>query len=377
MKQSLAPVSRTPRRIGIFSSAVFVLFAAIVPLAVNAQGYRQTRLVSDLPNVAAHTDTNLVNAWGLAVADDGTLVVCATESSLAGFYRPDGRRIGNYIEVEEDPTGVEINRWGDVFRLMGDRGPRPSRLLFVTEAGAILGWNPRVDADAAVVAVDNSAADAVYKGVALARARHGAKLYATNFRGGMVEVYDGSWNSLGSFTDTTVDAGFAPFNIANIDGLLYVTFAKQEQPDLEDDEPGPGNGFVDVFDLDGHLLRRFASHGPLNSPWGLALAPRHFGEFSNALLIGNFGDGRINAFHPRTGAFLGPLADAQGNAIVTSGLWALRFGRHHGDDNHESGDHHGEGHGPDLDEAVLYFTAGPGDESHGLVGRIVPERRSH
>ncbi len=324
-----------PRAIGLGA----ILIGSAVPMAPGAQGYRQTLLVSDVANLATHTDTNLVNVWGLAIGEGGTLVVCATESSLASFYRPDGRRIGDYVAVEEDPTGVEFNRWDDAFRVTNGRFARPSRLLFATEAGRILGWNPRVNAQEAVVAVDNSAAGAVYKGVALARTRRGPRLYATNFRGGMVEVYDGAWHLLGTFTDPTVDPGFAPFNVVHIDGVLLVTFAKQEAPDLEDDEPGPGNGFVDVFDLDGHLLRRFASHGPLHSPWGVALAPRQFGVLSDALLIGNFGDGYINAFHPLTGAFLGALSDAQGNPIIIDGLWSLRFGRDARD--HDEEEFHG------------------------------------
>src|SRR5262245_17564296 len=255
MKKSTDSIVRNLRR--ALSLGVVV---TVFPAALNAQHYRQTLLVSDLPNVAARTDTNLVNAWGLVIGEHDTLVVCATESSLAGFYRPDGRHVGDYIGVEEDPTGVERNHWGDAFRLKSSHFARPSQLLFVTEAGKILGWNPRVNASEAVVAVDNSSADAVYKGVALARARRGPRLYATNFRGGKVEVYDGTWRALGTFTDSTVDAGFAPFNVAQLNGVLLVTFAKQEAPDLEDDEPGPGNGFVDLFDLDGHLLRRFASH---------------------------------------------------------------------------------------------------------------------
>ena len=360
-------LGKLPRAISLGA----VLIGSPVPMALDAQGYRHGLLVSDVANVASHTDTNLVNAWGLAIGEGGTLVVCATESSLAGFYRPDGRRIGDYIAVEEDPTGVEFNRWDDAFRITGGQFARPSRLLFATEAGRILGWNPRVNDLEAVVAVDNSAAGTVYKGLAVARTRRGPRLYATNFRGGTVEVYDGAWHPLGTFTDATVDPGLAPFNVVHIDGVLLVTFAKQEAPDLEDDEPGPGNGFVDVFDLDGHLLRRFASHAPLNSPWGVALAPRHFGLFSNALLVGNFGDGYINAFHPHTGAFLGALADAQGNAIVIDGLWALRFGRDARDRDEEERDsrHHSE------ENAVLYFTAGPGDETHGFIGKIAPERR--
>lgn len=345
-----------------------VLIGLALPAGLSAQGYRAIPLVSDLAALAPRTDPNLVNAWGLAIEDNGTLVVCATENSLAGFYRPDGQHVGDYIAVPDDPTGIQINRRGDAFRLFNGQFARPSRLLFVTEEGKILGWNPHLNASEAVVAVDNSATGSVYKGVAIAHGHKGPRLYATNFRGGMVEVYDKAWRPLGTFTDPDVDAGFAPFNIVHMDGLLVVTFAKQEAPDFEDDEPGPGNGFVDLFDLDGELQQRFASRGPLNSPWGIARAPKHFGPFGGAWLIGNFGDGLINAFDPHTGAFLGSLSDAQGNAIRIPGLWALRFG-HDEDEGH--GGRRGEDH------AALYFTAGPGDETHGLIGKIVAERQPH
>lgn len=173
---------------------------------------------------------------------------------------------------------------------------------------------------------------------------------------------------VGSFTDPTVDPGFAPFNVQNIRGTLWVTFALQKAPDNADDQSGPGNGFVDVFDLNGRMLSRFASHGALNSPWGMALAPRSFGKFANALLIGNFGDGTINAFNPGTGHFLGQLADANNVPIQINGLWALRFGRS------------AAGHDADGDEDdntgrtnTLFFTAGPNEENDGLLGFIRPD----
>src|ERR1044071_4219239 len=170
MKNSIDSVLRNLRSM---AGLGLVLTGSLLATPLGAQGYRQTVLVSDLANVAAHTDTNLVNAWGLAIGAEGTLVVCATESSLAGFYRPDGRHVGDYIEVDEDPTGVAINPWGGAFRLTGGLAARPSRLLFVTEEGKIMGWNPHVDAEAAVVAVDNSTSKAVYKGLALAHSRKG------------------------------------------------------------------------------------------------------------------------------------------------------------------------------------------------------------
>src|SRR5262249_23546582 len=160
------------------------------------------------------------------------------------------------------------------------------KLIFVTEEGGILGWNPKVDATEAIKMVDNPSSNTVYKGVALLNNR----LFAANFRSGLVEVYDSKWNFIKSFTDTNVDAGFAPFNVKAINGLLYVSFAKQLLPDAEDDEAGPGNGFISVFNSNGKLQKRLISHGALNSPWGMVKAPKNFGQFSKALLVGNFGN---------------------------------------------------------------------------------------
>src|SRR5213078_2057615 len=159
----------------------------------------------------------------------------------------------------------------------------------------------------------------------LGRTRAGRFLYAANFKGGVVEMYDRNFHLVKTFTDTTLADGFAPFGIRNIFGHLFITFAKQKPPDNDDDQAGPGLGYVDVFDTNGNFLHRFASQGTLNAPWGLAVAPRHFGKFSHALLVGNFGDGAINAFNLRTGAFLGQLEDSDGNLIHIDGLWGLAF----------------------------------------------------
>ena len=340
---------------------------AATPGLVLARGYEVSNLVSDLPGVAAHTDTNLINAWGLAIGSGGTLIVAATETSQARFYQPDGSVRNFSIDVDEDPTGLLINRFPRLFRIGEGNMTRSSQLIFVTEEGKIMGWNFEVNPTEAVVAVDRSGQEAIYKGVAQARSRRGPRLYATDFHGGQVEVYDERFHWVDSFTDPNVDAGFAPFNVVNVAGLLYVTFAKQEQPEAEDDEPGPGNGFVDVFTPDGHLLRRLISHGPLNSPWGVAFAPHDFGRFAGALLVGNFGDGKINAFTPWSGRFLGELKDKDGNPILIDGLWSLQF---RGPTFLRERDGFDRG-------SVLYFTAGPGDESHGVVGAITPIRSAH
>jgi uncharacterized protein (TIGR03118 family) len=172
---------------------------------------------------------------------------------------------------------------------------------------------------------DRSAAGAVYKGLATATRSEGPLLYAANFGSGRVDVYDGNMNLLslpGAFSDPQIPSGFAPFNIANLGGTLYVSYAKQDAQH-HDDVAGPGNGYIDMYDLNGLLLGRVVSGGPLNSPWGMVLAPASFGAFGGALLVGNFGDGAINAFDAVLGTYLGSLQDGTGNTIHISGLWGL------------------------------------------------------
>ena len=235
-----------------------------------------------------------------------------------------------------------------------------AKFIFATEDGTIAGWAPTVAPSNAVLAVDNSAGGAVYKSVALAAIGTTNYLYVANFNAGVVEMYDAHFNFVRSFTDATVPAGYAPFGIGVIDGNLYVTFALQ-QPSKHDDQAGPGNGFVTVFKPDGTLVKHLIAHGKLNSPWGLAVAPKGFGRLGGALLVGNFGDGRINVYNRTTGAWLGQLSFPNGDPIVINGLWGLTFGTKltkplHGEDR-------------DLGH-VLFFTAGIADESHGLFGFI-------
>jgi uncharacterized protein (TIGR03118 family) len=331
-------------------------------------GYTQINLVADVPGLGTNTDANLVNPWGLVIGREGTLIVADNHSGLATFYGPDGTPLDMTVAVDDDPTGVTVNHSRENFLITDGTNSRPARLLFATESGKILAWNQDVDQGNAVVVADNSSSEAIYKGIALGHTHRGAMLYATDFHNAKVDMFDSTFKWIGSFTDPNVDAGFAPFNVQNIGGWLFVTFAKQLGPDNEDDEAGPGNGFIDIFRPDGRLARRFGSHGPLDSPWGMAVAPRRFGRFGGALLIGNFGDGRINAYNLRTGAFLGSLADSQSVPIQIEGLWALQFG-HDFDRGREDGE--GDRHNP------LYFTAGPGDESHGLLGLILPTGRLH
>ncbi len=351
----------------ISAGVALLLCASWLNARADSDGFRQINLVSDQPGQARFTDPNSLNAWGLTFAF-GDLFVVDNHAGVASFYRPSGHSEDLVLRIPSPagpdatsaPTDLAFNEsalfLAPHFQVMVGTESLPSLAIFVTEDGTIASWVPFRDSHQVVIAVDNSAAGAVYKGVALAHTHKGSFLYAANFHQGFVEMYDQHFNLVKTFTDSTVPADFAPFGIRFIGGHLYVTFAKQRPPDNADDQAGPGLGYVDVFDTEGNLVRRFASEGTLNAPWGMTLAPRHFGRFSNALLVGNFGDGRINAYHPRTGAFLGQLQDRHGNPIEIDGLWGLAF-----NPNSES------------DNSALYFTAGPNDEDDGLVGLLRPE----
>jgi uncharacterized protein (TIGR03118 family) len=267
------------------------------------------------------------------------------------------------------PTGTVFNPVSDTnpddFRVTKDKKSGASQFLFATEDGTISGWNPKVDPANAILKVDRSTvgAGAVYKGLAFGTDDNRDFIYAANFRFGTVEQFDANFKLVRSFTDRDLANDcplpgqcFAPFGIQNVLGKLYVTYALQK-PGKHDDMEAPGNGFVDVFDTEGNLLRRFASHGKLNSPWGIALAPGDFGAFSNDLLVGNFGDGRINAFDLQTGAFRGQLEDKADKPITIDGLWGIAFGN--------------GGQAGNRNE--LFFASGPNGEVDGLFGKIVSQ----
>jgi uncharacterized protein (TIGR03118 family) len=233
----------------------------------------------------------------------------------------------------------------------------PANSIFATEDGTIAAWNEQVDQRHALLEVDNSGTGAVYKALTLGTNSQGTFIFATNFHNGTVDVFNSQFQQVhlaGGFVDPNIPAGFAPFGIKNINGTIFVTYAKQLAPDNHDDQAGPGNGYIDEFDTNGNLLERFASQGPLNSPHGMALAPADFGAFSNALLVGNFGDGRINAFDLKTGKFLGQLSDAAGHPIANVGIWGMTFGNGPGG----------------TKKNTLYFAAGINGEADGLVASI-------
>jgi len=322
-----------------------------------AAGYRQTNLVTDPGSglSARNTDAHLINAWGLTSSPSGPFWVANAESDSSTVYDGDGNPFPAssplVVDTPPNPTGILYNGSNAFVISRGGRSA-PARFLFATEGGTIAGWNQDVDATHALALVTRP--NAVYKGLAGALVNGQPFLFAANFYHASIDVYDTAFRYRGSFVSQSLAAmGFAPFNIRVIGGTLVVTFAKQDA-DKHDDVRGAGNGFVQVLDVFSGNFSRFASDGPLNSPWGMTLAPSNFGAFSNAFLVGNFGDGTINAYNPSNGAFLGKLRDTSGAVIQIDGLWALRFG---------NGGQAGATN-------TLFFTAGPGDEEHGLFGKL-------
>jgi uncharacterized protein (TIGR03118 family) len=380
----------TLRRPRIFVPLIVLamLLLAVLPGAVFAKAsavgfYQQTNLVSDIAGVALFTDKNLVNPWGLSHPPTGPWWVSDNGTGLSTLYNGNGRKfpVGSPLVVTiappgGSPPGTTAAPTGNIFNPVNSTDPNdfvvsesgksgPSIFMFATEDGTISGWNPGVDLTHTILAVDRSGvgAGAVYKGLAFGQSGGHEFIYATNFRFGTVEMFDENFNLVSSFTDSKLASTcplpnqcFAPFGIQNIGGNLYVTFALQDA-EHHDDASGPSRGFVDVFDTSGNLIKRLISRGALNSPWGLALAPSNFGQFSNDLLVGNFGNGHINAFDPNTGALLGHLKNQKGLTIAINGLWALGFGN-----GHTAGQ---------TDE--LFFTAGINDEANGLFGKIQSE----
>ncbi|WP_054763617.1 TIGR03118 family protein [Methylomonas koyamae] len=342
------------------SLPLIALIAAISASLLSQQamaGYRQENLVSNIPGLAAYTDPNLVNPWGISSSPVGPFWVSDNGTGLSTIYNTSGIPQGLVVTVPPPPPGSPVGTvakpTGQVFNsnvtaFSGDR------FIFATEGGTIAGWQ---GGTVAATRVDNSTSGVNYKGLAIDSTQDA--LFAANFASsGGLEKYGSSYNPLGSFIDPTLPDGFAPFNVQNIGGTIFVTFAKQGVGG--DDMPGDGNGFVDKYDPNTNEFTRLISNGPLNSPWGITIAPSDFGEYSNALLVGNFGDGRINAFDPVTGVLLGDLLDDSGNPIVIDGLWGLAFG---------NGGNGGE-------KNKLYFTAGLNDEADGLFGSLsatVPE----
>lgn len=339
------------------AGAIVGLPAAGISAQEGGGSFRQTNLVTDNQQLAkaTFTDTNLKNPWGISSSRTSPMWVSDNNPGVATLYTGNGTPISSVVvtippgqgSTSGSPTGTVFNGNGAEFA--GDR------FLFATEDGTIAGWQ---GGPTAVTRVDNSKStpSSVYKGLAIGFDGLVDHLYASNFRFGRIDVFNADYSPAGSFTDPRVPSGYAPFNVQNLGGVLYVTFARQNA-DKHDDVAGRGHGFVDAFDLNGHLLDRLVSRGQLDSPWGLAIAPASFGKLAGTLLVGNFGDGRINAYTLDDGEFRGQLRGTDGAPITIDGLWALRVGN-------------GGGTPTSGDPNAVYFTAGINHESDGLFGTI-------
>lgn len=304
-------------------------------------------LVADQPGVAPNTDPNLVNPWGLSQAPGNPLWVSDNGTNLSTLYDPSSGAINPLVvKVPGAPTGTVFVPPNTGWPIKRKGAKDDSIFLFDTEGGTILGWSFNVDQTHAVVGVDNSAEHAAYKGLAVDLAD--VLLFAADFKNNDVEVYDGNWKLVRKFTDPQAPKHFAPFNVAWINNQLYVAFAKRERGGIDEIDK-KGLGFVDVFDAKGNLQKRLIAGGQLDAPWGMLIAPSGFGKFAGALLVGNFGNGRIHAYNANTGDFIGTLNDRTGKPIIIDGLWSLF---------------------PGPDDSTILYSAGPDDESHGVIGQI-------
>ena len=319
--------------------------------------YVANALVSDTAATnALHHDANLVNAWGLAFNPQGFSWVANAGTGTSTLYDGTGAAQSLVVTLNQgDPSGIVFNGTTD-FSITENSVSGAAPFIFATLQGQISAWAPTVDGTHAFTIVDNATSGAVYTGLAIDTGAGGDMIYAADFTKASVDVFSGTFSPVtttGGFVDPTLPAGYAPFGIQQIGGKIYVAFA---QPDPTTHEKvGAGLGLVDVFDKQGTLLTHLIpAGGALNAPWGLAMAPANFGKFSNMLLVGNFGDGTINVYDPATGAMQGTVSTNAGAAIVVPGLWALQFGN-------------GLNSQPTN---TLFYTAGPGQEAHGLYGRI-------
>jgi uncharacterized protein (TIGR03118 family) len=353
------------RRSTLVAAVLALALVAALQAAAGPPGgdYTVTPLVSDIPGAAPLTDPDLVNGWGLArsatspwwVADNGP----DPSTSKSTLYTGAGAKVPLTVHVLGGPTGAVFAGVAGNFPIATSTSttPGPASFIFATEAGDIRAW--RGGTTALVAPTTGIAAGAVFKGLAIAQPTAGNPLlYAADFHNAQVDVFDGAWQNVtpaGAFVDPNLPDGFAPFGIQTIGSDIFVTYGKQDA-DAHDEVDGQSLGFVDEYDLQGNLIARVAQRGQLNGPWGLAMAPTSFGRFAGDLLVGNFGDGQINAYAEGNGGWHhdGTLRSPDGGKLVIDRLWALEFGNA----------------GSNGDPNTLFFTAGPNDESDGLFGTI-------
>lgn len=350
------------RHVVRLAALAFGLALSTAIIAASPNSYQVHNLVADVAGQADNTDTNLVNGWGIAMRATSPIWVSANGTGKSTIYNGLGVAFAfSPVTIpsvsgtgQGVPTGITSNPSSADFLIVPNTAGTAASFLWATEDGGIAAWNGGASATIKFAATDGAS----YKGLALAGNGSGFRLYAADFHNGKIDVLDTTFALTtvpGGFSDPTIPAGFNPFNIMNLQGDLYVAYALKEA-DGNDEVAGAGLGFVDVFDADGFLIRRVASRGKLNAPWGMAIAPAGFGKFSNNLLVGNFGDGTINAYDLKNATFAGQLRTSNGQVLKIDGLWGIAFGN-------------GFQQQP---TDTLFFAAGPDDESHGLYGRIEP-----
>ena len=312
--------------------------------------YHVVPLVSDQPGVAPNTDPNLVNPWGISQAPGNPLWVSDNGTDLSTLYDPNNGTVESLVVKIPPgaPTGTAFVPPGTGFPISAKGTKDDSIFLFDTESGMILGWSNNVNLNKAIVAVDNSARGSAYKG--LAYDDSDVRLFAADFVNNEVQMYDKKWNLMGKFTDSSLPKHFAPFNVAWLNNKLYVSFAERAAGSI-DEVDGKGLGYVDIFDAEGNLMKQLIAQGNLNAPWGMTIAPSKFGRFAGALLVGNFGDGKVHAYDPDSGKLLGTLKASSDKPLVIDGLWSLF---------------------PGPDNETVIFSSGPDGEKHGLLGQIHP-----
>lgn len=354
----------------------WVTTVSVLPISARsgANRYTQTNLSCDISGVARNRDGHLFNPWGIDWVPGGPINVVKEGDGVATQYDARGHGLAQVVTIPSPPSGLSVAPEGEPPPPPPSRGTgivanrthafSGDRLIVVTQKGVVAGWQSGSNA---VVRVNNSGGGAVYTGVAPGRSGGHDYLYAADFHNGRIDVFDGTYAPAmlaGSFADTQSEPGYAPFNIANLGGKLYVSYARRATSGSQLDDPGPGRGYVNVFKSDGTFERRLATGADvtgghvsaLNSPWGMAWAPSGFGKFGGHLLVGNFGSGQIAAFRTN-GAFAGVLGDAKSQPLAIPGLWGLKFGD-----------------GRTVSKNALYFVAGLLNQQHGLLGMLQPLR---
>jgi uncharacterized protein (TIGR03118 family) len=323
---------------------------------VIKQNFTQVNLVANKNTyIGARVDPNFVNGWGIAFSPTGNAWISAEGAGTSVIYDKTGAQVLAAVTIPTSGASTGGAPSGQVFNASTDfvlPGGNPAKFIFVGTDGVISAWNT---GGAAVRVIDNSATSA-YTGLAIASDGTNNFIYAANFKTAKIDVFDKNFAAVTkSFTDPTLPAGYAPFNIQNVGGQLYVMYAKVDEA-THDEEKGAGFGYVDIYNADGSFVKRFTSQGALNAPWGVAMAPSGFlTGHSSAILIGNFGDGRINAYDTN-GNFLGSLMSG-GSTWQFDGLWAITFA---------------PSTATSIDPNWLFFTAGPNHEGDGLFGYLTP-----